>query len=210
MDQFEYWNKVAGEKKFPTPFKMEEFLKYTTEEMKILDVGCGYGRTLNHLYNQGFKNLTGVDYAQKMINRGLKDFPYLNLLKSHGDEIPFQDKSFDAVILMGVLTSNIKDEEQENLIGEILRILTDQGILYLADFLLNKDERNIDRYQKYKNKYGKYGIFELSEGAVLRHHTEEHISKLTKDFNKLKYQKTIYKTMNNHKSCGFYFIGRKK
>src|SRR5690606_18842005 len=111
-----------------------------------------------------FKNLTGVDYAQKMINRGLKDFPYLNLLKSHGDEIPFQDKSFDAVILMGVLTSNIKDEEQENLIGEILKILTDQGILYLADFLLNKDERNIDRYQKYKNKYGKYGIFELSEG----------------------------------------------
>lgn len=210
MEQFKYWNKVAEEKEFPTPFKMEEFLKYTNKEMKILDVGCGYGRTLNELHNLGFRKLTGIDYAQEMINRGLKEFPYLNLIKSHGDKIPFPDKTFNAVILMGVLTSNISDKEQENIKREILRILKDQGILYLADFLLNQDERNIKRYQKYENKYGIYGIFELFEGAVLRHHTEKHIFKLTKDFKMLVYQKTIYKTMNKHESNGFYFIGQKK
>ena len=103
-DQKEYWNKVAEEKEFPTPFQMEEFRKYVSKEMKILDVGCGYGRTLNELYNQGFKNLTGIDYSQGMINRGLRLYPHLNLIKNDGNTIPFPDNEFDAVILLAVLT----------------------------------------------------------------------------------------------------------
>jgi len=209
-NQREYWNKVAEEKEFPTPFQMEEFKKYVSKEMKILDVGCGYGRTLNELYNQGFKNLTGIDYSQGMINRGLRLYPHLNLIKNDGNTIPFPDNEFDAVILLAVLTSSYDDKEQENLISEISRVLNEDGILYVNDYLLNQDERNLKRYKKYENKYGAYGVFELPEGAVFRHHTKEHILKLTKDFNKLEYQKTVYKTMNKHESCGFYFVGRKK
>lgn len=205
-----YWNKVANEKIFPTPFQIKEFKKYVSSDMKILDVGCGYGRTLNILYNEGYCNLTGIDYAQNMINRGLKQYPYLNLLKSNGEQIPFPDDEFHAVILIGVLTSNIKDEEQEKLISEILRILKDQGIFYLTDFLLNDDKRNKKRYSKYGDKYGLYGVFELPEGAVLRHHNLKHVFKLTKDFEKLIFKKTIYETMNGHQSNGFYYIGKKK
>lgn len=208
--QEEYWNKVAEEKEFPTPFKLDEFLKYTSKEMKILDVGCGYGRTLNELHNQGFRNLIGIDYAQNMINRGLRQYPYLNLKKNNGDNLPFPNDEFDAVILIGVLTSNIEDDKQEKLISEIDRLLKDQGILYLADFLINTDERNKQRYLKYKNKYGVYGVFELPEGAVLRHHTTSHIFKLTKDFNELSFKETVYNTMNGHRSNGFFYIGKRK
>ena len=49
LDQKKYWDKVAEEKKFPTPFQIEEFEKHVLKEMNILDVGCGYGRTLNEL-----------------------------------------------------------------------------------------------------------------------------------------------------------------
>jgi len=209
-DQKEYWNKVAEEKEFPTPFKMEEFKKYVSKEMKILDLGCGYGRTLNELYNQGFKNLTGIDYSQGMINRGLRLYPHLNLIKNDGNTIPFPDNEFDAVILLAVLTSSYNDKEQENLISEISRVLKEDGILYVNDYLLNQDERNLKRYKKYENKYGTYGVFELPEGAVFRHHTKEHILKLTKDFNGLIFENTVYDTMNGHKSNGFYYVGRKR
>lgn len=209
-DQKEYWDRAAKEKKFPTPFQIDEFKKYVSRGMNILDVGCGYGRTLNELYDGGFKNLTGIDYSQEMINRGLDSHPYLNLIKNDGERIPFSDNEFDAVILISVLTSNIKDEEQQNLISEISRVLKAGGILYIADFLINQDERNIKRYNKYEDKYGVYGVFELPEGAVLRHHTEKRILKLTESFQKLVFEKTVYDTMNGHKSNGFYYMGEKR
>lgn len=208
-NQQKYWDKVAEEKKFPTPFQMEEFKKYVSSEMNILDVGCGYGRTLNELYNQGFKNLTGIDYSRSMIKRGLRLHPQLNLLKTDGNKIPFSNNEFDAVLLIAVLTSSYTDEEQENLISEISRVLEEGGILYINDYLLNQDERNLKRYHEFKDKYGKYGIFELPEGAVFRHHTREHILKITKNFEELVFQNTIYNTMNGHKSNGFYYICRK-
>lgn len=208
--QEEYWDNVSEKKEFPTPFQILEFQKYVSPEMSILDVGCGYGRTLNELHNNSFKNLNGVDFSQKMVNRGLRLYPYLNLAKNNGNELPFPSGQFDAVILIGVLTSNFPTKEQEKIISEISRVLKSRGILYLSDFLLNDDERNIKRYHKYIDEYGIYGVFKLKEGAVLRHHHESHISKLTKDFEDLIFKKTVYRTMNGNKSKGFYYIGKKK
>jgi len=207
--QQEYWDEVAEEKEFPTPFPLAEFKKHIPPEMNILDVGCGYGRTLNELHKNGFKNLKGVDFSERMINRGLRLHPHLNLIKNNGDDLPFSDNSFDVVILIGVLTSNIQNEKQEELISEISRVLNDNGILYISDFLLNDDERNLKRYKKFEDKYEIYGIFELPEGVILRHHTQKHILKLTEDYKKLYFENTVFNTMNDHKSNGFYYIGKK-
>lgn len=76
--------------------------------------------------------------------------------------------------------------------------------------MINNDERNVKRYLKSENKYGIYGIFELEEGVVLRHHTEEHVLKLTENFRRLVFEKIVYNTMNGHKSNGFYYIGKKQ
>ena len=203
------WDGLAEEKEFPTPFFSDAFEKHVGKEMNILDVGCGYGRTLNELHNTGFKNLTGVDFSKAMIKRGQRLYPYLKLIKNNGDKLPFPDNEFDSVIIIGVLTSNVTTTEQENLINEISRVLKNNGILYLSDFLLNNDPRNLERYSKYKD-YGIYGVFELPEGLILRHHTVEHILKLTKDYKKLLFEKTVFTTMNENTSNGFYYIGKKK
>ncbi len=34
--------------------------------MNILDVGCGYGRTLHELHENNYENLTGVDFSQRI------------------------------------------------------------------------------------------------------------------------------------------------
>lgn len=210
QDQVKYWDELADEKEFPTPFFLEAIKKHVKKEMNILDVGCGYGRILNELHNNGFKNLKGVDFSEAMLERGMRLYPYLKFVKNNGEKLPFTDNEFDVVLLIGVLTSNVTDIEQEILINEISRVLKKNGIIYISDFLLNYDTRNLKRYAKYEDKYGIYGVFELPEGLVLRHHTIEDVLKLTKNYKKLLLEKTVFKTMNSHVSNGFYYIGQKK
>lgn len=210
MKQEEYWNSVSDKKEFTTPFQSEAFSKFVKRDSYILDVGCGYGRTLDELYHNGYRNLTGIDFSSGMIERGKQQFPYLDLRVKENDRIALPDNSVDAVILFAVLTCIQANREQEQLLKEIRRVLKPQGILYVNDFLLNTDERNLLRYEKFKEAYGIYGVFELSEGAVCRHHDEAWIRQLLKDFKELEYNHLTFVTMNGHKSNGFYFIGKNK
>jgi ubiquinone/menaquinone biosynthesis C-methylase UbiE len=107
-----------------------------------------------------------------------------------------------------VLTCIRNNDEQKALISEIRRVLKKDGILYMNDFLLNTDERNVTRYKKFQEKYGNYGVFELPEGAVCRHHSEDWVKELLADFNTLQYEHLTFTTMNGHISNGFYFIGQ--
>lgn len=207
MKQQDYWNHVSEQKEFTTPFQTDIFGKYVKKDSTVLDVGCGYGRTLNELYQNGYQNLIGTDFSEGMIKRGREQFPYLDLRLKESDRIDLPDQSVDAVILFAVLTCICTNEEQEQLLKEIRRVLKPDGILYVNDFLLNTDERNLARYREYEDTYGIYGIFKLPEGAVLRHHEESWIRQLLTGFHELEYQPLTFTTMNGNTSNGFYFIG---
>lgn len=209
-DQKEYWNSVADKKNFTTPFDLEEFSKHVNKTSRILDVGCGYGRILNELYKNNYRNLIGIDFSDKLIERGKTLYPNLKLSIQKSPNIDFPDESMDAVILFAVLTCIIDDKEQQKLLAEITRVLKPNGIIYINDFLLNTDERNLMRYEKYSHKYNSYGVFELpEEGAVLRHHSLDYIKKVTSPFIQIKFNRVVYTTMNGHTSNGFFFIGKK-
>ncbi|WP_432408025.1 class I SAM-dependent methyltransferase [Wukongibacter sp. M2B1] len=210
MEQKKYWDSISTTKHFTTPFQAEAFCEYVNKEGAILDIGCGYGRTLDELHQIGFQKLIGIDFALGMIERGKEQFPYLDLRVKKDAAIDLPDESVDAVILFAVLTCIWDNTEQKALIQEIRRVLKPCGILYVNDFLLNTDERNLNRYEQFKNVYGSYGVFELPEGAVCRHHSEEWIQELLADFSILQYEHLTFTTMNGHKSNGFYFIGRNK
>ena len=209
MNQQTYWDKAASKKEFTTPFQMDVFKLYVSRESFILDVGCGYGRTLNELYQEGFKKSCGVDFSQKMIERGKHLYPYLDLKKC-SPVFPFDDNTFDAVVLIAVLTCMVKNKDQELLMGEIQRVLSPHGSLYINDFLINHDQRNMDRYNVFKEVYGTYGVFELDERAQLRHHTTDHLFNLTRNFETRKFETIVYTTMNKHTSNGFYYLGKLK
>lgn len=209
MEQKEYWNQVSSTKQFTTPFQVSEFEQYIGKDSTILDVGCGYGRTLSELHQLGFQHLMGIDFSSGMIARGKSQFPYLDLRIKESERIDLPDHSVDAVILFAVLTCIRRNSDQEALILEIERVLKPGGILYVNDFLLNDDERNKKRYEAFASKYGTYGVFELPEGAVCRHHSEQWMMELLSGFSPLKYEHLTFTTMNGHKSKGFYFIGEK-
>ena len=209
MNQKDYWDSVAEKKEFTTPFQAEEFARYVDKDAFVVDVGCGYGRTLNELSALGYTNLAGFDFSPEMIRRGTRQFPDLDLRVKEGDAIALEDDSVDAVILFAVLTCIVKNEEQRELVSEIRRVLKPGGVIYVNDFLLNSDERNLTRYAKYQEKLGVYGAFELEEGAAVRHHVENWIRELLGGFTCLEYEHLTFTTMNGHTSNGFYFIGEK-
>ena len=209
MKQQEYWESVSPTKNFTTPFQAKEFCQYVAKDSLVLDVGCGYGRTLQELHGLGYQNLMGMDFAEGMIRRGQSLYPYLDLRVMEHASIDLPDDSVDAVILFAVITCIWNSEEQRKLIQEIRRVLKSGGILYINDFLLNDDQRNQDRYAKYAEKYGIYGVFELPEGAICRHHDIVWIQELLQDYEQLQLQPLTFTTMNGNKSNGFFYIGRR-
>ena len=209
MEQKQYWNEVSSSKEFTIPLYMDLFSRYVTKEDRILDVGCGYGRVMNELYGLGYRDLIGIDFSKGMIERGSKQFPYLDLREKKDEKIDLEDDSVDAVLLIAVLTCIYRDEDQKQLIDEITRVLRPGGILYIGDYLLGEDERNRKRYEEFEPVFGTYGVFELPEGAICRHHSEDHLRSLLKDLETLEFFPAYYTTMNGHRSKGFIYTGRK-
>jgi ubiquinone/menaquinone biosynthesis C-methylase UbiE len=207
-DQREYWDTVAEEKYFTTPLHIDVFTQNVPLDAKILDFGCGYGRTLFKLYRHGFTNAVGIDFSEKMIGRGKSIHPYLNLLHYSGAKFPFEDNSFDVVLGLGVFTCIPKDRHQVQMIKEIKRVLKPNGYIYINDFLITENKQNRERYEQFLPKYKVYGIFELPGGGVFRHHSREWFDDLLSDLIPLTSEDETFKTMNGVKTDGIFFFGQ--
>jgi ubiquinone/menaquinone biosynthesis C-methylase UbiE len=210
MQQEEYWNKVANETQFTTPFQFDLFFKYVTRDATILDYGCGYGRTLLELKERQFTDLYGVDFSEEMIKRAKYKDSDIHFDVVNSGKLPYPDRFFDSVLLFAVLTCVHEDQEQDAILQEMTRVLKPGGVIYMNDFLLNEDQRNLARYEQYYKKYHTYGVFELADGAVLRHHDEERVKEWTDHFERLVYEKVEYTTMNGNRSNGLVYMGRLK
>ena len=204
-----YWDSVADEKRFSHPLHLDWLARYSNQQARILDYGCGYGRTLVDLSEAGFQNLVGVDFSAAMLTRVRVAVPGPGLVRNDGISLPFRNDSFDAVLLFAVLTCIPDGTEQRLLLAEAGRVLRPRGLLYLSDVLVNNDRRNRERYEQYAETYGCYGVFELPEGVVVRHHQREWIAEITSLFQQLEYEPFTVTTMNGNASAAFQYLGRK-
>lgn len=209
FSQISYWDRVACQKRFSHPLRLDWLEKYSTRQARILDYGCGYGRTLADLSAAGFTNLVGIDFSGRMLARARIGVPSGSLIRNDGRGLPFQNNSFDAILLFAVLTCIPDGNEQRSLIAEAKRALRSGGLLYVSDLLVNNDERNRKRYEQYAEVYGCYGVFELPEGAVVRHHRKEWIEEILSPFEQVKFEPFTVTTMNGNASAAFQYLGRK-
>ncbi len=205
-----YWDGVAAEKNFTLRPDFQLLETNIDREAFILDYGCGYGRTLDELYHAGYRNTLGLDFSNGMISRGKKSYPYLNLQIVASAHTNLPDCSVDMVLLFALLTCITEDEQQQEIMDEVKRILKPGGIVYVMDFLMNEDERNKKRYATYAGKYGVAGVFDLPEGVTLRHHDVSYVKLLMKDFAIIHFEKTVNRTMNGHVSNGFVLMAQKE
>lgn len=187
---------------------MDLFQERVPADARVLDFGCGYGRTLAELSAAGFENLTGIDFSESLVERGKREHPALELTAYPGGPLPYGDDTFDAVVMLGVFTCMPETKTQALTLIELKRVLRPGGVLYVNDFLLNRDRRNLDRYRLGQERHGIYGIFDLPDGGVVRHHDRNHMEALFFDFETICFEETIFKTMHGHESSGFYAMLR--
>jgi SAM-dependent methyltransferase len=206
--QVSYWDRVTNEKRFSHPLNLDWLGRWSNKQARILDYGCGYGRTLAELSLAGFRNLFGIDFSAAMLGRAGKEVPGARLVRNDGNSLPFKDGSCDAVLLFAVLTCIPDDDHQRSLLAEIERVLRPGGLLYLSDVLVNNDQRNRERYERYAEKYNCYGVFELPEGVVVRHHSKEWIAEITSSFQQLQFEPFTVTTMNGNASAALQYLGR--
>jgi len=208
--QIDYWNQVGPTKPFAHPVNIEQLGRWVSRTDRILDYGCGYGRALGFLHANGYTNLIGVDPAPAMIDAARQNFPAISfdVLNDH-QRVQLPEASVDGVLLLSVLTCVPTNDGQRAIISEITRVLRPGGVLYISDMFLQTDSRNVERYVRDEKKYGIYGIFDLGEGATVRHHTRGWIETLTKDFESLELEEISIHTMNGHSAKAFQWFGRK-
>lgn len=208
--QSDYWNEFAGKKEFTSNLDRAYFIKNIPFEATILDFGCGYGRTIQELIDCGYTNIIGVDIADAMLELSRNKFPQFHFEKLINQATNLASYSCDAVLLLNTLTAITLDSAQIATIAEINRLLKNGGVLYLTDFLLNSDERNLTRYAKYEFKYGIYGVFETEDGAILRHQDKQNLISLLADFEIESIKEMTVPTMNGNKSNSIAIIAKKK
>lgn len=123
-DLIQYWDSVAAVKKFSTPNQLEEIEKRVDKNSPILDLGCGYGRSLDKLVEAGYSNLFGIDYSQKMIELAKEHLPkFVDFRVASASELPYEDESFKGVILFSILTCIIDPNIEHKVFAEVRRIL---------------------------------------------------------------------------------------
>jgi SAM-dependent methyltransferase len=82
---------------------------YCTDDAKILEVGCGCGRHLEHLRRNGFENLAGVDINEDAFDVMADHYPRLAETGTFHtgaleDLLPeFEDGAFDAIYTVETL-----------------------------------------------------------------------------------------------------------
>ena len=112
--------------------KIEKFialLPQKTEEIKILDIGAGFGKDVHYLCNKGF-DCVGIDFCDEFIAQSKTLYTNVNILKMSFLEIDFSENSFDALWSRGALFHISKDD-----FGKVLKILQKilkpGGVFYL-------------------------------------------------------------------------------
>lgn len=207
--QLEYWNREGPQKPFAHPLNFERLRQWLARESRIIDYGCGYGRTLASLFAEGYRNLIGFDPAQAMIDAARERFPEITFAQFDSPDLPLPDASADALLLFSVLTCVPTDEGQKAIVAEANRVLRPGGLFYISDLWLQTDERNLERYALAAPKYGTYGVFDLPEGVTVRHHDARWIDDLTRGFETVALDQISVFTMNGNPAKAFQWYGLK-
>lgn len=107
---------------------------YLRKGSRVLDIGCGDGTAVNFLRERGIKAF-GVDFSRPLIQTGRKRSPRIAPYLVQGDALNllFQDSSFDAVIMTGVLHHIHSRKCQAEAVREAFRVLKDSGVMIIRE-----------------------------------------------------------------------------
>jgi len=110
---------------FQEPYIFEYFKKHDVRS-RVVDIGCYSGLFLKFLYNQGFRNLDGIDIAD--YNKNEKNYR-LHIVDVNREQLPFLDEEVDFISAFQVLEHF---ENYFNIMYEAHRVLRKGGMFIFS------------------------------------------------------------------------------
>lgn len=125
----DYEGHMVGELGYCSPRLVAErltaHLADTTAE--ILDIGCGTGLTSDHLHEQGFRRIDGVDLTPAMLAKSAARGIYRRLIRADLTKaIDLPDACYDGMVSSGTFTCGHVGPEP---FDELVRLLRPGGLL---------------------------------------------------------------------------------
>ena len=225
MENSENWNKFIGNK-IPSSIETQSIIyEFIKKDDRIIDIGCGFGKTVFDLYKKGYVNIYGIDSNKSGIefanlkNKQLKLNPKPKFKITNVLHLPYQNSVFDCGITQAFWTTIVTTKERLKIIKKINRIIKQNGILYIADFKKNYHlPMYKKRYQDGIKKGYENGTFEVINKKTKKfeylahHYTKKELFSFIKwgGFSKVEYYKNkIFTTRSGNKICGCVIIARK-
>ncbi len=138
--------RISGERSdYFAEYKVKElnsfYSKYRIDKaIKILDVGCGIGKIERYLLSYFSKaTVYGIDSSPKCIKEALNTFEsrQISYQVYGGENIPFNDNYFDAILFACVL-HHILPTKRKKILNESYRVLKENGHIFIFEHnLLN-------------------------------------------------------------------------
>ena len=105
----------------------------------VLDIGCGTGTLVVKLKRQyPSAHVVGIDPDPKVLRRARikasRAAVSVQLDPGFADQLPYKDDSFDRVF-SSFMFHHLEEQERENMLWEVLRVLKVNGSLHLVDFI---------------------------------------------------------------------------
>lgn len=215
--------KSCGERKLytiPLPTRLVNIIKGNSAK-KILEVGCGYGRTCFFLHENCF-NVVGVDVDRAQVRLAQEEAKSrgaegeIDFLLGDAGNLCFSDSSFDAATLLGVLTL-VSRSERPGIVREVHRILKKHGYIFVEEFGRTwENPVYAKRYRDDAKVTGELGTVTVKDetGRVLHfghHFTRKEILNLLKNFYIIDFKEDTF-TSYYHKNWvkGFIILAQKR
>ena len=165
---------IAGDDEPYYRYKRKLFLKLFDKidfkNKKVLEVGSGPGGNLDFLTNKGCVEIVGVDVSEKMVElskRLLKD-KNIQVHKTDGFSLPFDDNYFDLVFTSTVLQHNTNEAQLKELIRNICRVSKSEvKIIERIEKKISGHETNLGRPVEYYKTLFKENDFILVQSKFL-------------------------------------------
>ncbi len=112
----------------------------------VLEAGVGQGVVLKNIASRGGKNiksLTGIDLSDRLLDMAKQAVPQAKILKADIEAMPFQDNSFDMVVMVDTFQYLL---DFDKALAEIKRVLRSGGKLLIT--VPNKKWILFERYIK--------------------------------------------------------------